>query len=464
VKFSHFRDADGLTTAQVSRTRAVSLGLALSEAQRNSLVKRSKSLTPANHAGSSRDWSEFEPIVEIEESPALNEVSTRGAGKYTVIQYREWSDEYRVRTRVETSKANPPINEGARYSDLLSSRGARNITNSCYFMAAKHGGFKTFVTGTFDADTRATIAAGKTTIQKEVSRTMNSMHQMHKRGWQTETGEKIGGSESPLAYCWVVEIPKNEQGEENPHVHMMINWQVGFKYFDQWSKRIEGIWGNGFFHLEKIKDPLCAGAYMAKAAGYMTKGKQVDQGIVKGNRYGISKNARAPDWYTVQEAELGVMGRLIAELHESCLEKYGSLRIERNDLTRLRDATPKANKATRQKIGAKLAAVREKIEAVPIVTSKYQVILKGSAAFTKFIIWAKRAGWEHSQKPTSLWLSLFNGALARRKQARLIRLQRWDKKEFEQALNDYEGYQFFEEADSNYDDFENYSIEGMVCN
>ena len=87
-------------------------------------------------------------------------------------------------------------------------------------------------------------------------------------------------------------MPKNDDGEDNPHIHLLMDWRADRKHFAGWAKRIESIWGNGAFHLERIKDPTAAGAYMAKAAGYMTKAAgDDDQGEVRGNRYAISSAA-----------------------------------------------------------------------------------------------------------------------------------------------------------------------------
>jgi hypothetical protein len=402
----------------------------------------------------------MQPSSEIEALIPVFEAETKGAGLFTVIQYREWSNEYRIRTRVETSLTKPPISDGPRISKMLSSRAARKITESCYYMAAKHGGFKTFVTGTFSLEVRLKIKNGETTIQREVSRTMNSMQKMYQRGWTDTNGVRIEGASKPLSYCWVVEIPLNAEGEENPHVHMMLDWRVAQTQFADWSARIESIWGNGYFHLEKIKDPLCAGAYMAKAAGYMTKGaNQDDQGTVKGNRYGISKTARAPGWYTVSESELGVMGKLISELHEICLLKYERLYIARNHLKKSLERCPKKQKHIRQSIGKNLQTVREKINAIPIVSSQYQLIFKGSDSFHWFLGWAIAAGWNACNRPASRWLELFNKKIRYRRNQRAAKRLKWTDHEWTYAVEDYEHYQHFEEIEPPLDDYSNYSLE-----
>ncbi len=324
---------------------------------------------------------EFEPVPQV--------VPHGTAGTSTIIQFREWSQEWRIRTETRGANLNPPTQAGDRISEMLSERGAKKIAEACEYMATK-GGFKTFVTGTFDEETRKQIKSGETTIQREVSRCVDGLQKMYQRGWVTPEGEQVKGHGEGLAYCWVVEIPLNENYEENPHVHMLLGWSVPFRLFKSWSARIERIWGNGYFHLEKIKDCACAGAYMAKAAGYMTKAQDDEsQGKVKGNRYGISETARAPEWLTLGRAQLHSMGQIIADVYDHLTLKYGADYRERKQLKVKLDAIPKDQTALRQRIGERLQKVREKLNALPIRCNKYQVILKGQTIAGLFLTWAK---------------------------------------------------------------------------
>jgi hypothetical protein len=65
----------------------------------------------------------------------------------------------------------------------------------------------------------------------------------------------------PLAYLGVAESPDTIDKEtrevlgENPHINLIMKWQVPFKHFAAWALWIEALWGHGFAHLEKIKDP-----------------------------------------------------------------------------------------------------------------------------------------------------------------------------------------------------------------
>lgn len=437
---SDFIYFDGLSRNAMEKMNNYLGKKAVSKAERYSLVKASKSPTAQKPPINAPDLSIHEPIREIQDDCKVFERESKGPGKYTMIHYRDWSEEYRISTRVETSLTMPPLQDGARIINMLTSRGARKITESCYYMAKCKGGFKTFVTGTFSEEIREKIAARETTIQKEVSRTMDGLQKMYQRGWTTEAGDRLPGHEEPMAYCWVVEIPKNKAGEENPHVHMMLNWRVKKKHFSYWSKRIERIWGNGFFHLEKIKDPLCAGAYMAKAAGYMTKSaEQDDQGVVRGNRYGISKNARAPGWITIHEAELGVMGKIISEVNERCREKYDTIYRKRNQLKSALKNCPKENREARLKIGRKLGIIRKTIYKLPVVSSRYQIILKTKEAFNRFLGFAIAQGWNCHNRPASRWMEKFQIRLQMWRDGRAIRRHRWTDEDWRSLVAEYGG-------------------------
>ncbi|CAH6946993.1 conserved hypothetical protein [Vibrio chagasii] len=182
----------------------------------------------------------------------------------------------------------------------------------------------------------------ETTIGKEVSRLIDAMKKMYQRGWgadhtlqvDEESGQKycdlnpekvsahlgkssdFGPTNKPLDfhYIWVAECPANEDGEPNPHVHVLLKWNVEPKLFSAWAKRLEKIWGHGFAKLERIKKPKAAGSYIIKAVGYAAKGQDSDQGLIRGNRYNISKCTRAPKWECLASFEADNMTAVIKEL------------------------------------------------------------------------------------------------------------------------------------------------------
>ena len=475
----------------------------LSEAKRHRLVKGSKcptAIKPANFKPeSSQSWlvgADHGTLIE----PQKQKITPEGQrAAYAVFQFRDWSDEYRVMTRVETTTGmTPPEQCGPRISETLTPRAARKVAESCSYVALKKGGYRTFFTLTFDDDRRAAIAAGDTSIQKEVSRFMDGLQKMWRRGWTAEftvNGRKMFCADNnglpqgepakykpchnqdckrciglenkksklldvcqtcqktELLYVWVAEAPDNDKGEQNPHVHVLINWRVKFALFPAWAKRIESLWGQGMAHLEKIKDSDAAASYMMKAAGYLCKAQgKNDQGTIRGNRYGISAAARAPAWATLGEKQLHIMGRLIADVHDHLTVKYGELYNRRRALKTKMDAIPKGQKA-RHIIGRQLQTVREKIAALPIVASKYQVLLKGKNAFYEFMNWAKSPQWSaaacpwlpekgpgeayrEGERPDSQWFAEFKDRHYYRRALRRIPV--FSDLEFQQAANDYE--------------------------
>ncbi len=366
-----------------------------------------------------------------------------GAGRYAVIEKRWWSDEYRIRTQSD-KLANMPVpeNSGDRKTKTLSMRGARAVADSCEFMAAKHGGYKTFLTLTFSDEARQRLGTFKVsrkgkaeqadmfngfdgeackvefkeiTIQQEVKRFFDGISRVFARGFQyvNDNGETVevephhgapkdwtseSGEYKTLPYCWVVEIPKNEQGEDNPHLHVLLGWRIAYKHFDAWSKRIESLWGQGFAHLEKIKEAEHAGAYMAKAAGYLSKAQGAeDQGEVKGNRYWISKPSRADGWECVERSQMGEMGGLIRDVYRFMQFKYGHVFKKRAELSTQAAALRKSVKngeqvpeKKRQQVATALTRCRSFIKELPARSTKYSLIIKGFGNYATFLNWAAR--------------------------------------------------------------------------
>lgn len=358
----------------------------------------------------------------------------------TVVEFREWQEAWRVRTEVEASSGGrPPVNDGVRETDKLSARAASKIADSCEYMALKKGGFKTFVTGTLDRAARdklitCTIVAGDVDsddngvlftpivfsyqigegMQKEITRTMDALQKMYRRGWVRDDGKFVKGHDEGLPYLWVVEVPDNEHGAPNPHVHMLLGWRVSYSSFRDWAARIEKIWGNGAFHLEKIKDSTCAGAYMSKAAGYLCKAQgKKDQGFVKGNRYAISKAARAPAWERISHAQYHCMGQLIYDIYDHLTVKYGEKYRERKRLNDALLKIPKDKKALRLHVGKTLERVRGELKKIPIRCNKYQVVIKTKAAAVSFFSWlqnkdddsVKREEWLPPKPDGLVWVN-----------------------------------------------------------
>lgn len=426
----------------------------VSDGETYRLVKASKSPTPPKPPVTG-EYFEYSVAKTVEKEPAQNRPASEGApGVYAVIQYREWSDEYRIRSQVRGACQSPPEQSGARITDKLSRSAARKIAESCAYVAKAYRGYSTFLTLTFTDEQRFSLEASgpycqvntreekkPVTIQKEVSRFCDGLTKMYQRGWRAEStvhgrryacigreGKPLGEEprqDQPFLYVWVAEVPDNEKGEPNPHVHMLIRWRVHYELFPSWAKRIETLWGQGLAHLEKIKDGEAAAAYMMKAAGYMTKAQgKTDQGKVRGNRYGISSEARAPEWVTIEENQLHAMGMLIADVNDHITARYGALYSERKRLNAQLDRTPKGTRQRKQ-IGRKLQNVRKTLNNLPVVASRYQIILRGKEAFYEFMNWVLSPGhwlatvcpwlpekwpgeqWIRGKRPESMWLAEF---------------------------------------------------------
>lgn len=125
----------------------------------------------------------------------------------------------------------------------------------------------------------------------------------------------------PLDYCWVAEMPANEDGEPNPHVHILLRWQVPKTHFFAWVGRLERIWGNGFAKIERIKHAKAGASYLVKAVGYAAKGSDGNQGLIRGNRYSIGAVSRAKDWEEMGSFIADNMAAIIAECEEKLARK-----------------------------------------------------------------------------------------------------------------------------------------------
>ncbi len=112
----------------------------------------------------------------------------------------------------------------------------------------------------------------------------------------------------------MAECPMNDDGEPNPHAHVLINWSVDRSLFDDWAERIERLWGKGMANLQPIHNSKGAGTYIIKAIGYAAKGENAGQGLIRGNRYNIARCSRAPAWETLATFDTDNMTAIIKEL------------------------------------------------------------------------------------------------------------------------------------------------------
>jgi hypothetical protein len=427
--------------------------------------------------------------IEIDKIPEPRKITCTGSK--AIIEHRAWCDEYRIRTKTELANSStPPEQSGKRKTKQLSLSGAKAISDSCYFVASDktRGGFSTFLTLTLDDAARKRVASDETTVQREISRFFDAIQKTYQRGWvhtfenknraeckkgasQQGVEYRGEGNKDKLDYVWVVENPKNEDGEDNPHAHIMMRWRVPFSHFGAWAERLESIWGQGFATLEKIKEPEKAGSYIAKAAGYMTKGSGSDQGEVRGNRYGMSKTARAPAWEVYGIYENGIMGSLVSDVYDHFMCEHGTKIQKRNFLKEKLDALPKSetNKKERAKIGAALETIRGQLNSneVPHRPSKYQLVIKGQVHFKDFILWAQDqlhiqstpkwlpaitgVPWRGNDKPDGPWFAEYKKRIFEGRVWRWFSQSKRCFKKLESAAAEY--FSEFEDEDLSIEDF-----------
>jgi hypothetical protein len=340
----------------------------------------------------------------------------QGKSRFYVMS-RDWAGQYKGQMIYQPRPCDAPaVNVGERYTEKLTASSVRKIFESGAYVAACHGGFTTFITLTFSAEQRNDIFSGNVTLGSEVSRFINAAKKMHKRGFTyvTETGaQSVEGIDADFHYIWVAECPANEEGEPNPHVHMLLNWQVDKAHFNAWASRIEGIWKNGFAHLERIKFGEAAAGYLIKAVGYAAKGGNADQGLIKGNRYNIARCSRAPSWEVLASFDADNMAGIIKECGYKLTQWRKPLEREirrknakRDEFIRLRsihkaakDKTAIFSKKIKQ-LEAEARDIKAQIKARGVFArcdNSFSITFEGDQAITKidtFLSWAAGArGW-----------------------------------------------------------------------
>lgn len=340
------------------------------------------------------------------------------------IYGRDWSGESKIRVMAQGSLSEPPPQQaGERKTSQLSQKGASKILDSGAYVSAIRGGFTTFLTLTFDANARERILSQESTIGKEVSRFFDAASKMYQRGWQCDNDllitkndfQCVGASaivppaNDSLDYLWVAEMPDNKNGEANPHCHVLLRWSVEPYLFHDWASKIERLWGQGFAKLERIKSADAASGYLLKALGYVVKGESKEQGTFRGNRYNISKAARAPAWECLAEFEAQNMCAIINEVREKWARKDKPIRAVINhtktQLERYKKAynIQKAKKGRTQaqrnytlgKMQKRIAEYEKTIKdhyqqlnARGARANEYQVTFKSDELLAKFLGWA----------------------------------------------------------------------------
>ncbi len=369
-----------------------------------------------------RSPAEVDSTVNEETGEITFNAGVRGA--VARIYEREWANSYRIRVMAQGSASEPPPQQsGDRETSQLSQKGASKILDSGAYVAAVRGGFTTFLTLTFDSEARQRIVNQENTIGKEVSRFFDAISKTYLRGWQCAgevlkhkngfdcigASEKVAPVGEALDYLWVAEMPENKDGEPNPHCHVLLRWAVEPHLFHDWAAKIESLWGLGFAKLERIRNADAASGYLLKALGYVVKGESKEQGQFKGNRYNISKAARAPAWECLAEFEAQNMCAIINEIREKWIRKDKPIRsainFTKKKLAKYKEAyniqktkkgrTQAQRNHTLSKMQKRIAEFEESIKANykklterGARANEYQVTFNSPELLAKFIGWA----------------------------------------------------------------------------
>lgn len=227
--------------------------------------------------------------------------------------------------------------------------------------------------------------------------------------WCAEAPSKKHGSK---VYEWAGE--KHEikcVGEQNYHAHVLMRWNVETVFFHEWAARIEKLWGQGFVTIERIKNAKAAASYLLKALGYMVKGGEGSQGEIRGNRYNISKHARAEDWENCATHEAQHMYGLIQEYMQGLDAKKERRMRKQAELKKTVAIVEKQKNINKKTFSEKrdkwLKSLENKIESIGETISEISAELNGNfalggvakfaneSAFVGFISWAVGVrGWQ----------------------------------------------------------------------
>lgn len=194
--------------------------------------------------------------------------------------------------------------------------------------------------------------------------------------WKQVNG-KWKKTAAPLDYIWVAEMPANEDGVPNPHVHLLVRWEVPKTHFFAWAGRLEKMWGNGFANLQRMQSTGAGASYLVKAVGYTAKGGKENQGMIRGNRYGISKTARAEGFEDIMTWQADNMAAIIAECEEKLARTNAHhdttairAQVKLKQQKKIHQITKNSKKLTEEereqrieKIKAKMVALDEEIRA-----------------------------------------------------------------------------------------------------
>lgn len=213
----------------------------------------------------------------------------------------------------------PPRHKGPRVTERLSQNAVRTIRGAV--MKAALLGCPLVVMWTFTVKEkdeggkwecpREAVASGALVMSEELSRTFDALAKDRKRKGDKRPFHNVWAAENPPAG---VENEVNGRGEvvegtSNPHIHALLSWvfkapqtkgpkakrkAAAMAAFVEFAAYVEDLWGLGWVHMEFLDKPEAAGAYLLKAAGYVTKGAAKDQDPqpIRGQRWYVSDGIR----------------------------------------------------------------------------------------------------------------------------------------------------------------------------
>jgi hypothetical protein len=220
------QNAAGFFSVADERERSLRAAVAQAgRAEANRLVKAAKS-RPDRFPGSTgaffnRPAPRRQPVPLLLDRAAPDFApELKKAGTWAVVEKREWAGEQRIRMETRPgATADMPTNEGDRITEMLTQRGARKISESCYFMACQRGGFSTFATLTLSEEARAKLA----------QRVIVAKYPMSKNGFAKFPVDPARAKQGPLGIKYQTdgETPGYNVSENTPDAAEMRHPESG---------------------------------------------------------------------------------------------------------------------------------------------------------------------------------------------------------------------------------------------
>lgn len=213
-----------------------------------------------------------------------------------------------------------PSQKGRVYrTDYLSSKGARVIQGASLKAVQIGQPFRAIWQPTVSEEFVSEFlpADGVDGVQKPC----RTLSDEFRRFWHWVTDYcAVNGHKRPV-YAYTCESKSDGDRDYHPHIHVLTSLVMCRDEFEEFAPLAEAAWGLGSVHMEVIKRPKNAGAYLLKAARYSVKGTISDQGRVWGRRWSVSRAVRPVE----RRDEVPLSGGDAYEL-EACADLLRDLR------------------------------------------------------------------------------------------------------------------------------------------